>query len=221
MKVSTDSCVARGCAHVRRADADPVPGESGLAVCPACRERTGADLADLPRLYDECESLLIAAPRALAEKVSGRVATDVHLNESAVAVRSDIVAILASWAGLIVAERAVAKPVRRDVAMLAGFVARHLDWLFAHPAAADFADEVTALAKLARRTAQPGAQIHLELGKCVRPGCESTLFATTHGDGGVALTGHVRCDSGHVWEAHQWLPLAHRLKQAKWGKNGS
>jgi hypothetical protein len=129
-------------------------------------------------------------------------------------VRSDIVAILASWSGLVVTERAVARPVRRDVGMLAAFVGAHLDWLLAHPAAADFAEEVTTLARAARRAAQPGARIHLELGQCVRPGCESPLFATTHGDGGTALTGHVRCDSGHVWQAHQWLPLAHRLARS-------
>lgn len=219
--MSINFCVVRGRVHVRSRGSDPGPGESGVqsgvVLCSDCREGIAVDLAELPRLYDDCESLLITAPKALAEKVSGRVATDLQLNESAVSVRSDILAILASWAGLIAAERGVARPVRRDAEMLAAFVTLHLDWLFAHPAVADFADEVTTLAKLARRTAQPGAGIHLELGQCVRPGCESALVATTHGEE-TALTGHVRCESGHVWKVHQWLPLASQLKKAGRGR---
>lgn len=207
--MSVDSCVAPDCGEVQR------------VRCSGCRDRIAADLAELPRLYDDCESLLISAPRAFTEKVSGRFVKDTQLNDTAVSVRSDIVAILASWAGLVTTERAVARPVRRDVATLAAFVGAHVDWLLAHPAATDFVDEVTTLAKSARRAAQPGARIHLELGQCVRPGCESVLFATTHGDGGSALTGHVSCESGHVWKAHQWLPLADRLAKTKRRAAGS
>ncbi|SFW78349.1 hypothetical protein [Amycolatopsis australiensis] len=217
--MSIDSCSAPDCGDVRSA----APGRDGprRGHCSGCRNRIAADLAELPRLYDDCESLLIAAPRALTEKVSGRFVKDAQLNDTAVSVRSDMVAILASWAGLVTAERAVTRPARRDVATLASFVAAHLDWLLAHPAAADFVDEVTTLARAARQAAQPGARIHLELGQCVRPGCESALFATTHGDGGTSLTGHVRCESGHVWKAHQWLPLADRLAKTRRPAAGS
>lgn len=217
----TNLCAAIGCVRARRPSPYRAQAESGLLLCPGCRDRIGTDLAELPSLYDDCESLLSAAPKALTEKVRGRVATDLSLNQTAVSVRSDIVVILASWAGLIASERGVARPARRDVGVLAAFVTVHLDWLLTHPAAADFAEEVTALAKAARRAAQPGDRIHLELGQCIRPGCESMMFATTHGDGGISLTGLVRCESGHVWKAHQWLPLAHQLEKTGRRQRGS
>ena len=220
MELSTNLCAAPGCVRAR-SGSPPRRAESGLLLCSGCRDRIGTDLAELPTLYDDCETLLTAAPKALTEKVSGRVATDLPLNETVVSVRSDIVVTLASWAGLIASERAVTRPARRDVGMLAAFITLHLDWLLRHPAAGDFADEVTALAKTARRAAQPGARIHLDLGKCVQPGCESVMFATTHGEGGAALTGHVRCESGHVWKAHEWLPLAHQLEKTKRRESGS
>jgi hypothetical protein len=171
------------------------------------------DLALLPSLYAESEALLVTAPRALGERVSGGRVGDLALNETILAVRSDIVAVLAAWAGLVVNEGAVPGPAARTADALPEFLSAHLDWLLAHTAAADFVEELTDLMKAARRAVRTDPDALQHLGPCARSGCASSMYAVTHRQG--SPTGHVRCDSGHEWQPHQWLLLAQRIGRAQ------
>ena len=124
-------------------------------------------------------------------------------------------ALLASWAGLVISERRLSAAPRRSVTGLSSFLATHLNWLVAHPAASDFAEEVCGAVRMAHTAAQPAPSLHIELGTCIQPGCESALYATGRtGDDRPMHQHQVRCGAGHAWSARDWLLVAHRLEQS-------
>lgn len=189
------------------------PNRNGTATasqsCTGCGRRAEQALQELPRLHRECEAALLPRATGLRQKVSGSVPSGIALNETAVQARADIVAVLASWSALVVGERQVRAPGSRSVDHLSAFLVRHLDWLLAHPAAADLVAEVTALADSARRATHPGPA-SLNLGRCVRPGCTGTVYSTRRPHEGP----QVRCEAGHDWPSNQWLLLAKRMEVA-------
>lgn len=200
------------------ADRSPGSGSSGegpARLCEACRNRLRRDLDGLPALYDECESVLGNPTYHLTERVSGSKGTGIPLNTHAMTARSEIMALLASWAGLVISERRLAAAPARTVPGLSSFLAAHLNWLVAHPAAEDFAEEVCGAVRMAHTAAQPGPSLHIELGTCVQPGCDSALYATGRAGDDRPMS-QVRCGAGHVWSARDWLLVAHRI-----GRNGS
>jgi len=127
------------------------------------------------------------------------------LNERAMDARSDMVAVLASWSDMVVGERGVPAPRRRMVGELAEFVAAHLDWLLAHPAAVDFVSEIVAVGQAAHR-AVDASSASRELGRCPEPDCASPLRSNVLPGGGFA----VGCGAGHVLHPQQWLLLGRR-----------
>jgi len=143
----------------------------------------------------------------------------IRLADAAVTVRSDIIGVLSTWCGLVVAERGVTKPDHLNIRQLTGFLGIHLGWLTAHPAAPDFADEISDLAKRARAVVRPDAVIRLDLGPCVQPGCGRTVYALSRDEDGAELY-RVSCEAGHVWRPDQWLVLGNRLEQARRARNG-
>ena len=195
------------------------PGGSGgdgpARLCNACCNRLRHDLDGLPALYDECESVLGNSTYHLTERVSGSKGTGIPLNTHAMTARSEIMALLASWAGLVISERRLAAAPARTVSGLASFLAAHLNWLVAHPAAEDFAEEVCGAVRMADTAAQPAPSLHIELGTCVQPGCESALYATGRAGDDRPMS-QVRCGAGHAWSARDWLLVAHRI-----GRDGS
>ncbi|WP_019635016.1 hypothetical protein [Actinomadura atramentaria] len=208
----TQSCAAPVCgpgADERRCRSGTAPG---LRVCAACRDRLRGALERLPALYDECGTALAHPSRSPRERVGGTRPLGLSLPEPVVAARAEILSVLASWAALVADERAVAPPPRA-VRALAVFLVRHLDWLLAHPAAADLVGEVAAVSRAARRAAAPDRAARLALGRCGRQGCDATVTADV-GDRGDRPPGEARCGAGHVWHAHQWLLLARRMERA-------
>ena len=144
--------------------------------------------------------------------MSGSKGTGIPVNAAAMTARSEIMSLLASWAGLVISERRLSSAPRRTVSGLSSFLATHLNWLVAHPAAEDFAEEVCGAVRMAHAAAQPAPSLHIELGTCVQPGCESALYAT--GCAGDDRPVHqVRCGAGHAWSARDWLLVAHRIGQ--------
>jgi hypothetical protein len=176
------------------------------------------ELAELPRLYAECESLLGRFPFALQPKVNqGKIALPAF-SEAALDARSGIMSLLASWSGLVADERGTRKPARREARHLAAFLGRHWAWLAGHPAAPDFAEEVTETAAIARRASTPGG-LHVDLGGCVADNCDAALFATSGAPG--APVAMVRCEAGHAWAAHEWLHVARRVSDRKEIRSGT
>lgn len=182
------------------------------AACETCRTRLRANLAALPTLYDACGQALRPAERGhTLERVSGS-RTFSPVNDAAVEVRVSIQAVLASWAVLVADERRVTAP-GGEVPRLVRFLTRHLDWLTAHPLAADVLAETDGLVGTALRVIDGGpAARPVELGRCVEADCGGLLLA--HAGARAAGPSLVRCDTGrHVWPPYQWLPLRRRLEQ--------
>ncbi|WP_327144298.1 hypothetical protein [Nocardia sp. NBC_01327] len=161
-----------------------------------------AQLDRIAGLFDESTMSLAAARRRRAgERVTRTRARDASVDFEVLEARTDITQILDSWAALVTHERAVRPPATRDVVELTRFLAVHLDWLIAHPAADDFAAEIAELTARAvdavdtdRYAVTPRA--------CAMPGCAGSL--TVSGDGENPL---LDCEFGHSWEAGQWLAM--------------
>ncbi|HZB30913.1 MAG TPA: hypothetical protein VE465_12190 [Streptosporangiaceae bacterium] len=182
-------------------------------LCRGCLTLSRKILRALPLLYEDCVHAIDPPPRGhVIEKVSGT--RPVHsVNETAVDARTNIEAVLASWAGLVAGERRLPAS-GGDVGHLTRFLTAHLDWLAAHPGAADFVAEIGELVAgtLSVIDARPADMI--ELGRCIEPGCAGLLSARRPGhDAGSAP--EVGCDSGrHAWRPDQWLLLRRRLDRA-------
>jgi len=186
------------------------PAEQGSQLCSLCRARVRDDIVELPKLYEESESSLIRFPFAFQERIRGGKVKGLCLNEASVNARSDIISVLATWSGMVAEERRLTKPIRRDVAGLAAFLTRHLDWLLAHAAAPYFADEVAAMAAATRRASRAGPVPRLPLGYCVEEDCDAALYADGTAED-ARSPAQVSCEAGHRWQAHEWLVLASRM----------
>ncbi|HEX5496573.1 MAG TPA: hypothetical protein VFX70_18585 [Mycobacteriales bacterium] len=174
------------------------------AVCPSCLDRVRADLSSLPELYEACAQVLAHPWHGLTERISGGGGAGIPLNEAAVTARLDMLTVLTSWSALVVRERGVRAPERREVPDLTAFLARHLDALAAHPAASDFVAEVGELVGIGRATAYPSDVHRVELGQCMRPGCGQTVHAILGTEHSPA---RVECEDGHDWPPERWLLL--------------
>jgi hypothetical protein len=179
----------------------------GIELCGECRDRAEESLVELPELYEMCAYVLDPHRPQPRERVSGSRPHGIVLRDAVVTVRSDILGVLASWCGLVTTERGVAGPDELSIRRLTSFVQVHLTWLVAHPAAADFADELGDLADAAREVLAPDTDVEFDLGPCPRPGCAWTVRAEGH------PPRRIRCDAGHEWPPEQWLLLLGRLDE--------
>lgn len=193
-----------------------LPPHAGALLCDRCVARLQADLRGLRDIYEESEHSLARPPTSLRQRVSGSRPIGIVLDDRTVAVRSEMTTTLASWARMIIDERGLTSRDQRDVRSLLCFLARHLDWLARHPAAADFADEVTRLVESAGELGGPGPVRLIALGHCLRAGCAGTLHAVIPAPGSTDRTTphQVSCDTGHSLPPRQWLLLADRLNSA-------
>lgn len=202
-----DRLPCRGRRH--HGQALPTPVGPGLRVCVGCRDQLEEDLLELPGWYDLCAHVLDlrGSPHA-AERVRGSRPRGIVLRDAVVTVRSDILGVLASWCGLVAAERGVTGPDELSIRRLTTFVAIHLNWLVAHPAAADLVDEMGMLVTSARQVVRPDEGVRVELGRCAREGCEEPVIAESGTEN--QLTYRVACDAGHVVRPQEWLLLRDR-----------
>lgn len=186
----------------------------GLRLCAVCRDRLAHDLAGLPELYDASEAALTHPRHRAVERIRGGRPDGICLNDAVVKARSDMLRILASWAGMVVDERGVTGPDQREIRHLAVFLTSHVDWLAAQTTAAALADEIAGLAKSARESINPNTMTRMELGPCAQSGCGQTVHAVVRAEDELLPT-QVSCQAGHVWPPHQWLLLGRRIEQAK------
>jgi hypothetical protein len=154
----------------RRCAASPCPDMAARRsrLCRPCRDLLAERLAALPLgLAGGSASASwsgVASPGALVAAqlavlpLSGRSAVvSVARPEVGASTRerAAIRAVLATWAHVVVAERAVPRPAR-SVASLASFLHEHVDWLGAHPAAAEITAEIGALVSPSARVTVAG-----------------------------------------------------------------
>ncbi|MGI5341733.1 hypothetical protein ACQEVS_32170 [Streptomyces sp. CA-181903] len=175
---------------------------------PAPARRLLKDLAVLRWLYDELAGAL-TRPRRVVEKVSERGSPGIPLDIRVLDARSEIRSVLTGWAALVREQRGVAAPAR-DTAALTAFLARHADWLAAHPAAADLAAETGELIRAAWSALSGHRDRHVVVGTCVRPGCSGRLAARlgTRAPGEAAIV--CSADPGHTWSPETWHTLGPR-----------
>ncbi|GAA2427670.1 hypothetical protein [Streptomyces macrosporus] len=213
----TLTCPGSGCRAPDDRGAERPRTTAGGRLCPACRSRLAADLRRTPRLYDACGRVLGGGRAEPRERTSGgRYPSGMPFNTAAFEVRSAILGVLSSWTALVTEERGVTPPPRA-VPELAAFLVRHLDWLAAHRAAGDLADEVGLLVRRARRLADPDPVRRVRIGRCAEPGCAGTLTARLGSDAPGAA--EIRCDAdtAHRWAGHEWSRLGRRLHRGEPG----
>jgi hypothetical protein len=192
---------------------------SGVRLCGFCQDNLAGQLALLPELYDRCEGMLVPRRTRAVERVRGGLPGGISLDDAAVAARARILAVLASWAGLVVDQRRLSRLPQRDVTDLAGFLTRHLAWLAAHPAADEIVTEIAALVRTAEDAVRPHGAVRIELGPCGQPGCGQIVTLAVNADN-EPVPSQIQCEAGHVWLPHQWLLLKHRIEQARRAPNG-
>jgi hypothetical protein len=209
-------CESPSCGHGNGADQQirARPAAPGMRLCFCCLDKLAKHISRLPDLYRLCESILVSRPKREVERIRHKTFGGISLDEAVVSARSDIVSVLASWAGLVVDERRVSAPPQRQVADLAVFLSSHLEWLAAHPAAGDAVTEIHEVVKNVEAVVQPSPLLTLELGPCDRPGCESRVHVTLRAKDSLPQS-RVCCESGHVWRPSEWLLLGHRIEQAQ------
>lgn len=188
---------------------------SGSRLCASCRAQLATHLTVLPDLYRRCEGILVNTRGRDLERVHGGLPGGISLNDAAVATRTEMLTVLASWAGLVVDERNVPRPLRRDVHALTSFLLTQLDWLAQHAAAGELAAEIAALVRSAEDTISPDTAVRVELGPCNRSGCAGVVSVVVGGDD-EPTPNLMSCDSGHALPPQQWLMLKHRIEQARY-----
>lgn len=203
------------CRSQRHAETAPSPLAPGLRICADCRDRIEDELVALPALFEMCAYMLDPRPHRIRQWVSGHQPRGIMLREAVVAVRTEIFGVLAAWCGLVSTEREVPGPNELSVRKLAGFLAIHLHWLCAHPAAPDLVDELTGLADTVSEALRPNAGFKVAVGRCLRPGCDRAVYAEAYREGGEPY--EVSCEDGHVWAPEHWLTL---WNQQQAGKDG-
>lgn len=182
--------------------------EAGLRLCAACRSGLGLDLDSLPKLYRQCESLLVTPITRDRPRIHAGGPRGIALDDGLVGVRAAALDTLAAWAGLVVRERPLSDPPARQVEKLAGCLSRHLLWLAGHHSAKDAATEIAAVTASARRALDTNRPKVVTLGLCRYAGCGRPVTAAL----APAL---VSCEAGHRWQPHQWLWLARQLDPAR------
>lgn len=185
--------------------------DTNTRLCRSCLLRLSEILRQLPVLYVRCGDLLQG--ERTHDPLPGRSGRREHglvLNDALVGARSEIVAVTASWAHLILDEALLSQRPKPDVASLADFVARHQSFLADHPAAVDALDEFAAVHSRALRAIDPVAEARV-LGTCDQPSCGTRVYAkrSPSTPGGRLVT----CEAGHTWEPARWLTLRRNMER--------
>ncbi|WP_103501675.1 MULTISPECIES: hypothetical protein [Streptomyces] len=201
-------CAAQRCQRAGRSgDLRRRPAAPGFRLCGSCRRTLAADLAALPELHrDSEEQSVLPARNAAAVRVTGHLPA-APAGEVGVEVRHDAAVRLVFWSRLVLDEQtSEPAPPGRAVPELAEFLARHVDFLAAHPAAGPAADEIADVAGALRRLVAPPRAPLVPLGRCVEPGCGAEVLLPGRGGDDLVLRGP-KCRAGHVLTPRQWLLL--------------
>lgn len=194
---------------------EPHPAAPGLLLCWSCRDRLVRDLDRLPALCADLETALAnTGSGSSGPVVSGSRERALPLNTAAAYSRAEILPVLTAWAALVVDGRGVRAP-RRDPGALALWLRRHADWLAAHPAAGDAADEVAEVCHVAARGAYPRQVRRVQLGACPFSNCDGAIWAIVR-DPSAVLPSAAACDAraAHEWSMAEWPRLRRAMRAA-------
>lgn len=202
-----------GCTDPQCAGCSPRLAADGLNLCRSDRDWLSRNAVRSAALYDELATQLVASGGP-GERTSGTPSRGATLNERAADARTTIRAVLASWCRLVAEERGIALPDDTPQAM-AAYLERHADWLAAHPAAGEAADELRDLVRMAHPIAYPSGTRTFEVGPCsaLHDDCTGTILAVLRRADSL-LPSALACDVDptHTIPADQWLTLGRRLR---------
>lgn len=209
------TCVDDGCRGCL-----PRPAADGRNLCELCTRWLGENAVQAAWVYAELEFRLGMAER-MGEKTSGSRDRGLKVNVKVMEARTLIKHTLVSWSLMISEERGIALP-RDLVGPLGQYVARHAEWLSAHPAAGDCADEMYELARgQAWRAAFPNPVFVADVGPCPIKDCTGRLTGAFR-QGDALLPSTVECDaeqdletSPHLWTSMDWRALRKLYDQKK------
>ncbi|HEX5995977.1 MAG TPA: hypothetical protein VFY84_12615 [Jiangellales bacterium] len=214
------------CASEQCRGCQPRLAADGLRLCVVHTRAIGDDAYRAAEVHAELALVLAASDRP-GERTSGTRERGLAVNERAVWARATIRHVLVSWCRLIAEERGITPPAD-DITSLAGYLAKHADWL----SASDYADEVSdELRDLAHgepwRVAYPTGARVFEVGPCPEtvdgapcPGVVRAVLRRTDS----LLPSELVCDhrpdpepedwTPHRYLADQWLTLGRKLRRA-------
>lgn len=226
-----DTCQAqtcRGCAPARAHD--------GLQLCGHCAGRIGADA----QRAAELDSDLVFALTPPGEPGVRGDHGGITLADAAVEARQMIRAVLSSWSRMISEERGIRLPgawrltrladgvhgplnrawhVNDIPAGMAAYIATHAQWLAAHPAAAEAADEMADLAQRSHAAAYPSGTRIIHIGACPaldgdQLPCQGQIRALLRREASL-LPSAVACDHDqtHTWTPDQWRALGRHMSR--------
>lgn len=144
----------------------------GLHVCGGCRARMARQLDELPALDADLAGHAAAGTGSNGGSPSAELR--LPMDDRAATTRLRIRGVLSSWTLLVAEERGMAVP-QVDAQTLAGastvdvltrWLARHLDWLSAHPAVDDWAGELDELHRAAHSIAYPSGRRRRPVADC-------------------------------------------------------
>ena len=211
-------CTSRGyhlpdCRDGECGGCQPRLAADGLNLCRSHRDWLERDPVQAADLYDEL-ALALSGTGTSGEKTSGTPDRGSTINDRAADARSTIRAVLSSWCRLVAEERGIGLP--QDTPKATGaFLARHADWLAAHPAASEAADELHDLVRMAHPIAYPTGARVFPVGPCVEAECAGTIKAILRRVDSL-LPSSLVCDvdEAHAWPASEWLTLGRKLRRA-------
>jgi hypothetical protein len=211
-------CRARGYHHPDCRDDTcggclPRLAADGVRLCGMHVRRIAEDAVKAAGLHDEIALRLTGAGQA-GERTSGTPDHGFGLNERAVEVRDDIRTKLVSWSKMVAEERGIALPAD-TLPALGAYVARHAEWLAAHPLAGFASEELHDLVSAAWPVAYPSGARVFPIGPCPHDGCTGTVKAILRRVDSL-LPSSLVCDldAEHSYPASEWLRLGRRLKAA-------
>ncbi|HEY9411065.1 MAG TPA: hypothetical protein VIP77_15910 [Jiangellaceae bacterium] len=200
----------------------------GAIICDLHLRKLAEDAIEAARLHSELLQVLTGST-GLGEKVSSSKDPNITLNDAAADARIAIRATLVSWCRMVSEERGISLPPD-NMRAIGAYLAKHAEWLAAHPAAAEAVAELHDLAHgEARRIAYPGGgrrfPIELPDGmyatcpektaqdeqEALEP-CPGTLWTILRRDSSL-LPSEVVCnhDETHRWPTSRWLKLGAQL----------
>ncbi|MGW1790630.1 hypothetical protein ACWCOY_23010 [Streptomyces tubercidicus] len=147
------------------------------------------------------------AANGLRERTTGGSLPGLPFNGAALEVRTQMLATLGSWSGLVAQQRGLPAP-GRTVAATTAFLLRNASWLASHPAAAEATEEIAKLVRDGGRVARPDGRRNVRVGPCAEPNCPGTLSLTLRERTGAGEP-EIRCDAdpAHSWASHRWGEL--------------
>lgn len=197
------ACASSRCALPRTADRRT---SVAARLCANCVELLRTDLRRLLDAYRESDHALTpTAPRPSVRVGGTKGARGVVLDQRAMDLRTRMTETLASWARLVIDEAGSPRPRQREVVSLVDFLHRHIEWLAAHQAAADFVEEVRQLLESCRTVLGPAPLQRTPIGICPETDCHSTLHVIRQADAAAQHPRHVACDAGHALPPQEWL----------------